>query len=62
MRHISFISAEQIREACVPLKTVYDLVLKGFRLHGLGLYENPPKQGIHTRHGAFLNAMPIYLP
>lgn len=62
MLHIPFFSAEQICKANVPLKTVYNLVLEGFRLHGLGLYENPPKQGIHTRHGAFLNAMPTYLP
>lgn len=57
-----FISHQEITDADFPLQDVYDLVLEGFRLHGLGQSENPPKQAVHTRPRAFMHAMPAYLP
>ncbi len=53
---------EQIRAADLPARAVYDLVRKGFELHGRGQFEFPAKQGVHTRPGAFTHAMPAYLP
>lgn len=58
-RHIS---EEQLLRADLPLRDVYDLVLEGFELHGRGEYELPAKQGVHPRPGAFIHAMPAYLP
>lgn len=56
------VSAEQVTAASVPLRTVYDLVFDGLVLHGRGEYEMPTKQGVHSRAGAFMHAMPAYLP
>ena len=53
---------QDIAAASLPLMDVYDLVVEGFRLHGRGEFECPPKVGIHTRPGAFTHAMPAYLP
>lgn len=56
------VSATEIAEARLPLRDVYDLVREGFELWGLGQVECPPKVGVHTRPGAFVHAMPAYLP
>lgn len=56
------VSATEIAEAHLPLRDVYDLVREGFELWGRGQVECPPKVGVHTRPGAFLHAMPAYLP
>ena len=53
---------QEIAAASLPLRDVYDLVVEGFRLHGRGEFECPPKVGIHTQPGAFMHAMPAYLP
>ena len=59
---ITVISAQEIAQAQLPLRDVYDLVLEGFRLHARGEYEMPSKLGVHTRPGALMHAMPVYLP
>lgn len=56
------LSAAAIAAANLPLRDIYDVVLEGFRLHGRGEYECPPKVGVHTRPGALVHAMPAYLP
>ena len=57
-----FISAQEIEDAQFPLQGVFDLVTEGFRLHARGEFEMPPKIGVHTRPGALMHAMPVYLP
>lgn len=59
---LRFVSADEIAEASLPLRDVYDLVLEGFELWGSGQVECPPKTGLHTQPGAFVHAMPAYLP
>jgi alanine dehydrogenase len=59
---IPVVTHEDILEAGLPLSEVFKLVQHGFSLHGQGLYENPPKQGLHPRPRAFMHAMPAYLP
>lgn len=59
---VRVVSAEQIDRARFPLRDIYDLVLAGFALHARGEYEMPPKPGVHSRPGAFMHAMPAYLP
>lgn len=56
------VSATEIAEARLPLRDVYDLVIEGFNLWGGGQVECPPKVGVHSRPGAFVHAMPAYLP
>ena len=62
MQTFRHISETQVVDAALPLTEVRQLVLEGFRLHGLGEYENPPKQCVHPRTGALLHAMPAYIP
>lgn len=59
---VELISHETILSLNLPLNGIYRLVEEGFRLHGAGLFENPPKQGVHTRQKAFMHVMPAYLP
>ena len=56
------VSAAEISAVALPLEDVYDLVVEGFRLHGVGETECPPQVGVHPRPGAFIHAMPAYLP
>ena len=56
------VSAAEIAASGVQLRDVYELVLEGFRLWAGGQAECPPKTGVHTRPGAFVHAMPAYLP
>lgn len=56
------VTDDQIRAARLPAAAVYDLVVRGFELHGHGDFEFPAKQGVHPRPGAFMHAMPAYLP
>lgn len=59
---IRMISDQQIRGLNILQQDIFDLVLSGFKQHGIGDYENPPKQAIHTQPRAFMHAMPGYLP
>jgi ornithine cyclodeaminase/alanine dehydrogenase-like protein (mu-crystallin family) len=56
------VTGAEIAVAPLPLHEIYDLVLEGCRLHGLGEFELPPKQGLRTRPEAFMHAMPVFLP
>jgi ornithine cyclodeaminase/alanine dehydrogenase-like protein (mu-crystallin family) len=55
-----YLSQKDVLEADMKMAEVINLVEKGFREHGLGLVENPPKPGIHASSDSFIHAMPAY--
>lgn len=59
---VLFLSQEEIAAAGLTMKAAIDIVEGAFADHGRGLFENPPKPGIHPRQDAFIHAMPAYLP
>lgn len=44
------------------MREIIDAVENGFREHGNGRVEMPPKPGVHTMPEAFIHAMPAYIP
>ena len=46
----------------VTMAEIIETVEAAFREHGEGRTEMPPKPGVHSRPGAFIHAMPAYLP
>lgn len=59
---ILYLSRADVERVGVTMPEIIDAVENGFREHGLGRVEMPPKPGIHTMPEAFLHAMPAYIP
>ncbi len=59
---VLFLSMEEVIEAGLSFADAVASVESSFREHGAKRCENPPKPGIHPQPGAFLHAMPAYLP
>lgn len=59
---VLYLSRKDIENLSIPVAQIVDWVEQVLRLKGLGKTEMPPKPGIHTMPGAFIHAMPAYLP
>lgn len=57
-----YLSRADVERVGVTMPEMIDAVEKGFREHGEGRVEMPPKPGIHTMPDAFIHAMPAYIP
>jgi ornithine cyclodeaminase/alanine dehydrogenase-like protein (mu-crystallin family) len=61
-QRILYLSRADVESTGVTMKEVIDAVEVGFREHGMGNVEMPPKPGVHSRPDAFIHAMPAYIP
>jgi ornithine cyclodeaminase/alanine dehydrogenase len=59
---LTYLSRADVEAAGVDVRTIFSLLEQAFREKGRGLVEMPPKPGIHTRPGAFIHAMPAFIP
>lgn len=59
---VLYLSRHDVEQVAPDMATVIRLVEDAFREKGAGRAEMPPKPGIHPRPGAFIHAMPAYLP
>lgn len=57
-----YLSRADVERAGVTMREIIDAVENGFREHGAGRVEMPPKPGVHTMPDAFIHAMPAYIP
>jgi ornithine cyclodeaminase/alanine dehydrogenase-like protein (mu-crystallin family) len=57
-----YLTEADVASLAVPIREIIDAVEAAFREHGEGRTEMPPKPGVHSRPGAFLHAMPAYVP
>jgi ornithine cyclodeaminase/alanine dehydrogenase len=64
MKKIEFLylSQKDVVAAGLTMKDAISIVEAVLTEHGLQQFENPPKPGIHTIDGAFIHAMPGFLP
>jgi ornithine cyclodeaminase/alanine dehydrogenase len=59
---ILYLSRADVERVGVTMREIIGAVENGFREHGEGRVEMPPKPGIHTMPDAFIHAMPAYIP
>jgi ornithine cyclodeaminase/alanine dehydrogenase-like protein (mu-crystallin family) len=59
---ILYLSRADVERVGVTMREIIDAVENGFREHGAGRVEMPPKPGVHTMPDAFIHAMPAYIP
>ena len=59
---ILYLSRADVERVGVTMPEMIGAVENGFREHGQGRVEMPPKPGIHTMPDAFIHAMPAYIP
>jgi len=57
-----YLSRAQVEATGVTMAEIIDAVEAGFREHGEGRVEMPPKPGVHPRPDSFLHAMPAWIP
>ena len=57
-----YLSQKDVVDVGLTMKNAISIVEEVLREHGLQEFENPPKPGIHTLEGAFIHAMPGFLP
>ena len=57
-----YLSQNDVIDVGLTMKDAISIVEEVLREHGLQEFENPPKPGIHTLQGAFIHAMPGFLP
>ena len=57
-----YLSQKDVIDVGLTMKNAISIVEEVLREHGLQEFENPPKPGIHTLQGAFIHAMPGFLP
>ena len=57
-----YLSQKDVMDVGLTMKSAISIVEEVLREHGLQEFENPPKPGIHTLKGAFIHAMPGFLP
>lgn len=64
MKQVEFLylSQKDVVDAGLTIKDAIAIVEDVLTEHGLKKFENPPKPGIHTLEGAFIHAMPGFLP
>ena len=59
---LRYLSQKDVIDVGLTMKSAISIVEEVLREHGLQEFENPPKPGIHTLQGAFIHAMPGFLP
>jgi ornithine cyclodeaminase/alanine dehydrogenase len=57
-----YLSQKDVVDVGLTMKDAISLVETVLTEHGLQQFENPPKPGVHTIEGAFIHAMPGFLP
>jgi ornithine cyclodeaminase/alanine dehydrogenase len=57
-----YLSQKDVVDAGLTMSDAISIVEDVLTEHGLKAFENPPKPGIHTLEGAFIHAMPGFLP
>ena len=57
-----YLSRADVESSGVSMAEIIDAVEAGFREHGEGRVEMPPKPGVHPRPDSFLHAMPAWIP
>lgn len=57
-----YLSQKDVADVGLTMKEAISIVEAVLTEHGLQEFENPPKPGIHTLEGAFIHAMPGFLP
>jgi ornithine cyclodeaminase/alanine dehydrogenase len=57
-----YLSQKDVVDVGLTMKDAISVVEAVLTEHGLQQFENPPKPGIHTIDGAFIHAMPGFLP
>lgn len=57
-----YLGRADVAAAGVTMAEIIDAVEAGFREHGEGQVEMPPKPGVHPRPDSFLHAMPAWIP
>jgi len=57
-----YLSRADVEATGVTMREIIDALEIGFREHGEGRVEMPPKPGIHPRPNCFIHAMPAYIP
>jgi ornithine cyclodeaminase/alanine dehydrogenase len=61
-RKLLYLSQADVASLGVTMAEVIDALGAAFGEHGEGRVEMPPKPGVHSRPGAFIHAMPAYVP
>ena len=59
---VLYLTQEEVAAAGVTMAEIIEALEVSFREHGEGRVEMPPKPGVHSRPGAFIHAMPAYVP
>jgi ornithine cyclodeaminase/alanine dehydrogenase-like protein (mu-crystallin family) len=59
---VLYLTKADVAAAAVPMERIIGALETAFREHGEGRTEMPPKPGVHPVPGAFLHAMPAYIP
>ncbi|MEN8192129.1 MAG: ornithine cyclodeaminase family protein [Bacteroidota bacterium] len=62
MSKILYLSKADVEAVKMPMQDIINALEIMFKEKGEGRVEMPPKPGIHTRKGAFIHAMPAYIP
>jgi len=57
-----YLSQKDVMNVGLTMKDAIAIVENVLTEHGMREFENPPKPGIHTLKGAFIHAMPGFLP
>jgi len=57
-----YLSRADVEATGVTMREIIDALEIGFREHGEGRVEMPPKPGIHPRPNCFIHAMPAHIP
>jgi len=57
-----YLSQKDVVDVGLTMQEAIAIVEEVLTEHGLQAFENPPKPGIHTLKGAFIHAMPGFLP
>jgi ornithine cyclodeaminase/alanine dehydrogenase-like protein (mu-crystallin family) len=62
MSDVLYLTQADVEAAGVTMAEVMEAVTVGFREHGEGRVEMPPKPGVHSQPNAFIHAMPAWVP
>lgn len=60
--NILYLSRKDVENVALSMAEIIAALESMFKEKGEGRVEMPPKPGIHTRHNAFIHAMPAYIP
>jgi len=62
MGDVLYLTQAEVAAAGVTMAEVIEALEVGFREHGEGRVEMPPKPGVHSQPNAFIHAMPAWVP